>query len=340
MSEFKRNRNEMQGAWCGIIGAIVVTIMTGIIGIFNLSLLSPFPGTAGEYREYFLNLGYPAISDTLLIFLPIIYWVGFAVGIAGIAISLFRTNLGIRLSGLILLVTSVISIGCLIGCVASLSAQQQTITAVVTNPQELATYGITVPHLFLWPAIIMSGLWFIGSLFMMMAAPFNEAKYRTRRMKTLARADTAERAGRPQEAIRLYSMAGDLSMRLREEDKASEYYAKSREIREVAIQAVLEAEEKQKREELSARRKKLEEQRREILMKADKAEEGEDWARAAVIYKEAASLSVDLGEKKLAAQFTAKAKELQKRAKKTFKKEEMEGTPETQGAPPPEKPEE
>ena len=78
-----------------------------------------------------------------------------------------------------------------------------------------------------------------------------------------------------------------------------------------------------KREELAARRKKLEEQRREILMRADKAEEADDWARAAVIYKEAASLSVDLGEKKLAAQFTAKSKELQKRAKKSRKEREQ-----------------
>ena len=113
-------------------------------------------------------------------------------------------------------------------------------------------------------------------------------------------------------------------MKLKEEDKATEYYAKSREIREVAIQAVLEAEEKRKREELAARRSKLEEQRREILMRADKAEESEDWARAAVIYREAAALSVDLGEKKLAAQFTAKSKELQKRAKKKRKAPEPE----------------
>ncbi|NVM52804.1 MAG: hypothetical protein HWN66_03805, partial [Candidatus Helarchaeota archaeon] len=146
------------------------------------------------------------------------------------------------------------------------------------------------------------------------------------RSKTLAKADTAERTGKPHESIKLYAQAGDISMKLREEYKASEYFAKAREIREVAIQAVLEAEEKRKREELTARREKLEEERREILMRADNAEEKEDWARAAVIYKEAGALSVDLGEKKLAAQFTAKAKDLQKRAKKV-RKERKEETP-------------
>jgi hypothetical protein len=235
--------------------------------------------------------------------------------------SLFRTNLGIRISGLFLFVSAVISLILLFTSVGILSTQQQQINSVIPNPQELATYGISVPNLLFWPAIALCFIWLLGSFLMIAAAPFNEAKYRTRRMKILARADTAERAGRPQESSKLYTDAANLSMRLREEDKASEYFAKSREIREVAIQAILEAEEKRKREELAARRAKLEEQRREILMRADKAEESEDWARAAVIYKEAASLSVDLGEKKLAAQFTAKSKELQKKAKKTPQKE-------------------
>ncbi|MHA1649445.1 MAG: hypothetical protein ACTSYB_04550 [Candidatus Helarchaeota archaeon] len=326
MSEARRNMFEIQGAWCGFFGAIAAIVVSLILGIFNLSLLSPFPGTISEYRQYFEGLvGGKQVADSLLIVLPIIYWVTFVVGIVGVLIALFRTNLGIRFSGFIMFVTSIASLACLIGSLITLSNQQRTITELINTqgtPQELATYGITVPHILLWPAIVMSFVWFFGSIFMMRAAPFNEAKYRTKRMKILAKADTAERAGKPEEAIKLYTMAGNISMRLREEDKATEYYAKAREIREVAIQAVLEAEEKRKREELAARRAKLEEQRREILMRADKAEEAEDWARAAVIYREAAQLSVDLGEKKLAAQFTAKAKELQKRAKKARKEKE------------------
>ncbi len=332
MSEARKNRSEIQGAWCGFLGAVVVCVVGLIMGLFNLSILSNFPGSTTEFQEFFLDLGNVGIADALILGLPIIFWFTFAIGCVGIVISLFRTNIGIRFSGAILLITSIASIAILAGSLGFISNQQGEIINIITlqeggDAQLLATYGIQVPHLVIWPGIVMGLLWLVGSFFMIRAAPFNEAKFRTRRMKVLARADTAERAGKPQEAIRLYSMAGDISMRLREEDKASEYYAKSRDIREVAIQAVLEAEEKQKREELAARRTKLEEQRREILMRADKAEENEDWARAAVIYKEAASLSVDLGEKKLAAQFTAKSKELQKRAKKTRKEIESEELP-------------
>jgi hypothetical protein len=333
MSETQKNNLEIRGAWFGVIGSGIATVVGLIMGIFNLSMLTKFPGTIGEYRTYFESMGGVDIANALLIVLPIIYWVTFLVGIIGLLVSLFRTNIGIRFSGFILTGTAIASIGCLSGCLISLSDQfNKIITLIGSEPQELATYGITVPQLLFWPAIALSVLWLVGSVFMFLAAPMNEAKFRTRRMKILARADTAERAGRPREAINLYSLAGDISMKLKEEDKASEYFAKSRDIREVAIQAVLEAEEKQKREELAARRSKLEEKRREILMQADKAEESEDWARASVIYKEAASLSVDLGEKKLAAQFTAKSKELQKRAKKT--RREVEETPTEE--PPPE----
>ena len=323
MSEARKNGYEIRGAWFGFFGAIVATVVGGIMAIMNLSMLSPFPGTNGEYQTYFTDAGGSGIATTLLGILPIIYWLTFIIGIFGIIVSLFRTNIGIRFSGLLLFITGVASLGCLLGSIfALMNSQADIVNLLASEPQELATYGITVPHILFWPAIAMTAVWLVGAFFMMSAAPFNEAKWRTRRMKILAKADTAERAGKPHEAIKLYTQSGNISMKLREEDKASEYYAKSREIREVAIQAVLEAEEKRKREELAARRKKLEEQRREILMRADKAEETEDWARAAVIYKEAASLSVDLGEKKLAAQFTAKAKELQKRAKKARKDRE------------------
>jgi len=320
MSETKKNGYEIRGAWCAFFGSILSIIAGLVMAIGNLSILSPFPGTLNEYREYFLNsLERIDIPDTLLVILPLLYWLIFAVGIIGILFSLFRTNMGIRTSGLFLFITALVSLILLFVCVGVLSQQQQLIQQVITSkgtPQELATYGIAVPHILFWPTILLSFIWLFGSFFMIAAAPFNEAKFRTRRMKILAKANTAERQGRPQEAIKFYTDAADLSMKLREEDKASEYYAKSREIREVEVQAVLEAEEKRKREELAARRARLEEQRREILMRADKAEESEDWARAAIIYKEAAALSVDLGEKKLAAQFTAKSKELQKKVKK------------------------
>jgi hypothetical protein len=337
MSETRKNGFEIQGAWCGFIGS-TLTIITGLVmGIFNLSIMSPFPGTNDEYRAYFMMYGGGTIADVLLVALPLVYWLVFAAGIVGLLLSMFRTNVGLRISGLFLFVTGVVAVILLFSCVGILSQQNLAIDQYIAangTPQELATYGITVPHLLFWPAIALCFVWIVGSFLMIASAPFNEAKFRTRRMKTLARADTAERAGRPTEAIKLYTDAANLSMKLREEDKASEYFAKSREIREVAIQAVLEAEEKRKREELAARRAKLEEQRREILMRADKAEESEDWARAAVIYKEAASLSVDLGEKKLAAQFTAKSKELQKKAKKITTKEPSEGEQPQQ--PPPE----
>lgn len=319
MSEARKNAFEIRAAWLGFAGSFLTAIVGLVMAVMNLSIISNFPGTVDEYKAYFFMEGAFGVVTDLTVILPGIYWMTFLVGVVGIIFSLYRTNIGIRLSGVFLWLTASISIACLVAGISVLAFEEFNITTIVNNPQELATYGITVPHALFWPAIALSVLWFVGSFFMMAAAPMNEAKFRTRRMKTLARADTAERVGKPREAIQLYSQAGDISMKLREEDKASEYYAKSREIREVAIQAVLEAEEKRKREELAARRSKLEEQRREILMRADRAEEKEDWARGAVIYKEAASLSVDLGEKKLAAQFTAKSKELQKRAKKARK---------------------
>jgi len=326
MSEARKNAFEIRAAWLGFAGSVMTAIVGLVMAVMNLSIISHFPGTVDEYKAYFFMEGAFSVVTDLTVILPGIYWMTFLVGVVGILFSLYRTNIGIRLSGVFLWLTASLSIACLVTGISVLAFEELNITTIVNNPQELATYGITVPHALFWPAIALSVFWFIGSFFMMAAAPMNEAKYRTRRMKTLARADTAERTGKPREAIQLYSQAGDISMKLREEDKASEYYAKSREIREVAIQAVLEAEEKRKREELAARRSKLEEQRREILMRADRAEEKEDWARGAVIYKEAASLSVDLGEKKLAAQFTAKAKELQKRAKKA-RKESKEPPP-------------
>ena len=332
MSEARKNKFEIEAAWMGFIGSLIPIIVSFIMGVSHLSILTDFPGTREEYTGYFgVDFG-TDIVNKLTKALPLIYWSIFAVGVVGFIFSLYRSDMGIRLSGIILFLTSIISICCLIGALSILSAQQQQIIRYISTygmnlEQELATYGISIPHTLFWPAVGTSCLWLIGSFLMLNAAPMNEAKYRTRRMKILAKADTAERAGKPREAIALYFHAGDISMKLREEDKASEYYAKSREIREVAIQAVLEAEEKRKREELAARRGRLEEQRREILMRADDAEEKEDWARAAVIYKEAASLSVDLGEKKLAAQFTAKSKELQKKAKKA-RKERKEPSPE------------
>ncbi len=332
MSEARKNRFEIISAWLGFLGSIFTIFVSLVMLISNISILTSFPGTNLEYETYFLSFGGQEgfnITSVLLDFMPILYVATLVVGIAGLLFSLFRTNMGIRLSGIILFLTSGICILCFIsinGVLAYEEAQIASFIAANGTAQDLAVYGITVPYGLLLPSFGWVIPWNMGSFLMMAAAPMNEAKFRTRRMKTLARADTAERAGRPREAIRLYFQAGDISMKLREEDKASEYYAKSREIREVAIQAVLEAEEKRKREELAARRSKLEEQRREILMRADRAEEKDDWARAAVIYKEAASLSVDLGEKKLAAQFTAKAKELQKRAKKA-RKERKEPPP-------------
>ena len=99
-------------------------------------------------------------------------------------------------------------------------------------------------------------------------------------MKYLAKADNFERTGKPVQAIKFYEKAADLSMKLREEDKATEYYSKARQIHETAVEAVLKMEEEKKRKELAERRAKLEEERKEILMKADDAEEEQDWERA------------------------------------------------------------
>jgi len=191
---------------------------------------------------------------------------------------------------------------------------QNDINLTITDLDLLETLQISIPITF-WFALVSSFTIIIGSFYMFGARPIPIAKYKKKRMGALTKADSYERTGKPILAIKFYNKAADLSMNLKEEDKATEYYAKARDIHENAVEKMLKEEEERKRAELAQRRAKLEEERKEILQKADDAEEELDYQRAFHLYREAADRSVDLGQKKLAAQFTAKSKELLRKAK-------------------------
>ncbi|NVM54061.1 MAG: hypothetical protein HWN66_10210, partial [Candidatus Helarchaeota archaeon] len=179
MSEYRKNMFEIEAAWMGFVGSVTSIIVGLIIGIFNISLITDYPGTLQEYGDYFQGLEGEGIgiANTVTILLPIIYWIIFAVGLLGLFISLFRTNIGIRFSGFLQFLTSIAGLACLLASVLILSAQQNSIQNFLDEPQSIATYGISVPHLLFWPAIVLCGIWLIGSFLMMSAAPMNEAKF-------------------------------------------------------------------------------------------------------------------------------------------------------------------
>ncbi|MHA1229832.1 MAG: hypothetical protein ACTSPQ_04235 [Candidatus Helarchaeota archaeon] len=329
MSEALKNFREFRGIWCARFASIPALIFSIIV----LAL-----GPAGIANGYVGGLEWEIQYTSIFTYGSQIvkslksawYMVFILVIIAffGILVAWQREKIGLRVSGFL---TIIFFIGAFISYILYLQfvnyANYLVVSDVSVGETIIATYSIGG---YVWNTIL--GLWVVGLIFsflyiigafqLVMASPIPYAKYRAKRMKILTKADAAERGGRPREAIMLYKQAGDLSMKLREEDKATEYYQKSREIEETEIIAVLEREEELKRKELAERRAKLEEERKEILIRADQAEEKEQFLRASTLYREAAAKSVDLGEKKLAAQFTAKAKELKRKAMKLKKERE------------------
>ena len=344
MSEAKKNFNEVRGAWISFFGSLGAVIFSLVFLIGGTSFLIRYPAT-GEELSFYMNL------TMLSLQLPfsnlqgalIMSWLVFVPGILAILVALFRTKLGVSLSAIVLFALMAI---CLLGETLFFSfltiAQVGTSDTIVLSvllyssgiiPSELffldpdMFYGVEVliswVDWYLWiPYMLLIFLIAVGGIYMLAARPMPVAKFRRNRMKYLAKADNFERTGKPVQAIKFYEKAADLSMKLREEDKATEYYSKARQIHETAVEAVLKMEEEKKRKELAERRAKLEEERKEILMKADDAEEVQDWERAYHLYREAADRSVDLGQKKLAEQFTAKAKELLRKDKEKKKMEE------------------
>ncbi|MFX1449226.1 MAG: hypothetical protein ACFFCM_00205 [Promethearchaeota archaeon] len=344
MSEAKKNFNEVRGAWIGFIGSVGAIIFALVFIFGGPSLYIRYPGSMDDISIMMNQFILQAVSANIQSANVMSFLVLFP-AILSLLVALFRTKLGVSLSGILMFVLMIL---CVVGCTLFFSfltlAQYGAIDSFRLSlliiagggvPSEVFLldpdmfYGVEITigwsTWYLWfPYLLLIILIAIGGIYMLAARPMPVAKYRRNRMKHLAKADNFERTNRPIQAIKFYEKAADLSMKLREEDKATEYYSKARQIHETAVEAVLKMEEEKKRKELAARRAKLEEERKEILMKADEAEEAEDWERAYHLYREAADRSVDLGQKKLAAQFTAKSKELLRKDKEKKKKVERE----------------
>ncbi|NVM01738.1 MAG: hypothetical protein HWN67_05360 [Candidatus Helarchaeota archaeon] len=341
MSEAKKNSNEVRGAWIGFAGSVGAIVFALVFIIGGSSLFIRYPGTMDDILFMMNWFLLQAVSANIQRAYAMSFAVLFPAGIS-LIFSLVRRKAGVSFSGILLILIMII---CTLGCTLFFSfltlAQYSANDAFRLSLLVIAGGGVPSemflldPDMFhgieitigwstwyLWfPYLFLITLIAIGGLYMLAARPMPVAKFRRNRMKQLAKADNFERTGKPIQAIKFYERAADLSMKLKEEDKATEYYSKARQIHETAVEAVLKMEEEKKRKELAARRAKLEEERKEILMKADDAEEAEDWERAYHLYREAADRSVDLGQKKLAAQFTAKSKELLRKDKEKKKKE-------------------
>lgn len=341
MSETLKNYREMRGAWLGMIGGLFSFLFAIVIFILGPGFFSYYPNPfLTGFAQYWLDLelyfyyapqcvgvaspGPVILGGFVMVFLVLIG------GLFSICVGLFRRKvLGMSFSGFLLIVSSLlIFIG--IGAFTSLYAVADGIIRQYVGIPEVYGFSINwIPLIISLVINLLSGFALIfGALQLLAARPIPVASYRRKRMQKLAKADTLERAGNPIKAIKFYDEAADISMKLKEEDKATEYYAKAREIHETAVEEMMKIEEERKRKELAARRAKLEEERKEILLKADEAEEEQDYMRAFHLYREAADRSVDLGQKKLAAQFTAKSKELRRRAKELEKAKKEEAAKE------------
>jgi len=331
MSEALKNFREFRGVWAArfaSIPSIIFAIAVLIIGPQGIA--NGYVGGADWQYQYIINFVNGQNIVSLLQYAWSIVLLIITIGILGWLISLGREKIGLRVSGFLLGVFFVVVLVTYVSYIFLINTANSTILsdpiAGTTIIEAYSIGGLTWNLIFgFWAlGLVFSFSFIVSAGYMISASPIPFAKFRAKRMKILTKADAAERAGRPREAIALYKIAGNYSMKLREEDKATEYYQKSREIEETEIIAVLEREEEIKRKELAERRAKLEEERKEILIRADQAEEKEQLLRASTLYRDAAEKSVDLGEKKLAAQFTAKAKELKRKAMKLKKEKEKE----------------
>lgn len=336
MSEAIKNFREFYGVWAARIGSIPAVIFSLIV-LFSgpTSIINGYVGGIEQWMDNYLST-FGSIGTTVVSNLQtawVLMFITVTIGLIGFVISIGREKIGLRLSGIalgMLFIVSLILYMTYFGLVFSANSLILGSEAGTTYIEQYMVGGLFWNLIFgFWIfAVLTSFGYILGAGYIFSASPIPFAKFRAKRMKILTKADAAERASKPREAIDFYRQAGDLSMKLREEDKATEYYQKSREIEETEIIAVMEREEELKRKELAERRAKLEEERKEILIRADQAEEKDQFLRASTLYRDAAEKSVDLGEKKLAAQFTAKAKDLKRKAVKLKKEKEKEGSTE------------
>ncbi|NHI93686.1 MAG: hypothetical protein EAX96_14465 [Candidatus Lokiarchaeota archaeon] len=145
-------------------------------------------------------------------------------------------------------------------------------------------------------------------------------KKRVIRRAIVAQAEKAYKSGRFIDASRLWQKAALLSVELADEDRAAEYAVRAHALKgktaelkkQWKIEQKKELEAKMKKE-LEARRGTLEAERKKILQEAVTAEDDGRLLDASRHYKLASQLSLEIGEKEKAREYSEKSKESKRR---------------------------
>ncbi|MHA1798632.1 MAG: hypothetical protein ACTSVY_09310, partial [Candidatus Helarchaeota archaeon] len=145
-------------------------------------------------------------------------------------------------------------------------------------------------------------------------------KKRVARRVIVAQAEKAYKSGKFIDASRLWQSAALLSVELADEDRAAEYAVRAHALKgktaelkkQWKIEKKKELEMKMKKE-LEARRGTLEAERKKILQEAMAAEDDGRLLDASRHYKLASQLSLDIGEKEKAREYSEKSKEAKRR---------------------------
>ncbi|MHA1731355.1 MAG: SCP2 sterol-binding domain-containing protein [Promethearchaeota archaeon] len=144
------------------------------------------------------------------------------------------------------------------------------------------------------------------------------------RRKVLARAEAEKKEGRFRDAAKTYEEAAKLSEQMKEEDRAKEFLAMAKEIRDKEVELL-------KQWEKDKERNLAESKQMKVLMQAEDAIDQDNYQLAAQLYEEAAKLSRDLGQKDRAQIFLNRAREirdierdLKKRIAEEEKRRELE----------------
>ena len=145
-------------------------------------------------------------------------------------------------------------------------------------------------------------------------------KKRVIRRAIVSQAEKAYKAGRFIDASRLWQKAALLSVELSDEDRAAEYAVRAHALKgktaelkkQWKIEKKKELELKMKKE-LEARRGTLEAERKKVLQEAMTAEDDGRLLDASRHYKLASQLSLEIGEKEKAREYTDKSKEAKRR---------------------------
>ncbi len=162
-------------------------------------------------------------------------------------------------------------------------------------------------------------------------------KRKTKERKRIVRraivthAEKAYKSGRFTEASRLWQKAALISVELADEDRAAEYAVRAHALKgktaelkkKLKIEHRKELEEKM-RKEMASRRSTLEAERKKILDEAAQAEDDGRLLDASRHYKLASQLSLEIGEKEKARDYSNKAKESKRREADLRKRSKIE----------------